>query len=88
MNSEIVREGVAAGLCDAAEENQNRGLTLTPRDHFAIAALQGFLASDHDSVFETYTPEVRLDYANMAYAFADSMLAAREVKTPTKSEGT
>lgn len=65
----------------------NTGLTL--RDYFAAAALQGWLASFPDHCVHPADPDhpnaSRRDamlslHANCAYALADAMIAAREVR--------
>jgi hypothetical protein len=55
---------------------------LTPRDRFAIAALQGELAAqDSESIGVVGTDEASLkDLAYRCYATADAMLEVREVK--------
>ena len=70
MNSEIVREGVACGISDAIDCQQNNGNLPTLRDRFAMVALQGLLSSQG----RTVNPE---GLAAMAYEQADAMLAAR-----------
>lgn len=53
--------------------------TLTVRDQFAIAALQGLIAhsSENQPIFNT-PDEVFPYYAKSAYAYADAMMEARK----------
>ena len=58
-----------------AEHGPNCGEpSMTLRDYFAAKAMQGFLTAKYAS---TYRPEV---WVKEAYAMADAMLKAREVK--------
>ncbi|WP_272518153.1 MULTISPECIES: hypothetical protein [unclassified Providencia] len=55
-----------------------QGLSLTLRDQFAIAALNGCLShSDKGNVTFNSVKDATDYYAKLAYAYADAMLAAR-----------
>lgn len=49
------------------------------RDRFAMAALQGAIASDHHTRLDHFVSSAR-EWADCAYALADAMLASRGVK--------
>ena len=84
MHSDVVREGVAGGMVDAAEEVIRQGHAPTLRDRFAMAALQGDIASEHEGWAITDKadgPTREQQLAERAYRMADAMLEARK---PTK----
>lgn len=76
MHSDVVREGVAGGMVDAAEEVIRQGHVPTLRDRFAMAALQGMMC--HADRFGGEDTDGARLMAIESYRFADAMLEARK----------
>ena len=50
------------------------------RDYFAAKAMQAFIRGANNVMFGVSYPDNNMNYALAAYAMADAMLKAREVK--------
>lgn len=84
-DTDEIHVGVCRALVDATEEKGRLGLEPTLRDRFAMAALQGALASDPHTKLNQITTGAS-EWAECAYALADAMLVARGPKRIADSE--
>ena len=57
------------------------GHGMTLRDYFAARALRAFIRRANNVMFGANYPDNNMNYALAAYAMADAMLKAREVKS-------
>ncbi len=77
--SEPIKDGGPAFPCLVDDRTVNDGMSL--RDYFAGQALVGLLASPVSPNREGVPVTSSRGYANSAYLWADSMIAARENKS-------
>ena len=66
------------GEHDFGQRGAYWGMTL--RDYFAAKAMQAFIHGANNVMFGVSYPDNNMNYALAAYAMADAMLKAREVK--------
>ena len=80
--SEKIETGGPAFPCHAdiipSKDRDYAGMTL--RDYFAAKAMQAFIRGANNVMFGVSYPDNNMNYALAAYAMADAMLKAREVK--------
>ena len=66
------------GEHDFGQRGAYWGMTL--RDYFAAKAMQAFIRGANNVMFGVSYPDNNMNYALVAYAMADAMIKAREVK--------
>ena len=80
--SEKIETGGPAFPCHAdiipSKDRDYAGMAL--RDYFAAKAMQAFIRGANNVMFGVSYPDNNMNYALAAYAMADAMLKAREVK--------
>ena len=79
---EKIETGGPAFPCHAdiipSKDRDYAGMAL--RDYFAAKAMQAFIRGANNVMFGVSYPDNNMNYALAAYAMADAMLKAREVK--------
>ena len=79
---EKIETGGPAFPCHAdiipGKDRDYAGMAL--RDYFAAKAMQAFIRGANNVMFGVSYPDNNMNYALAAYAMADAMLKAREVK--------
>ena len=79
---EKIETGGPAFPCHAdiipSKDRDYAGMAL--RDYFAAKAMQAFIRGANNVMFGVSDPDNNMNYALAAYAMADAMLKAREVK--------